>query len=187
MIHLASWAIVLVAVSAPTSASDRTNCALAGPQFPKPAALHQLADIRQTAASFADILSEAIHTGHSPWGTVDRVDTTFSIGVFSTSTDAFLFEHHHTGDSLHETLTGGALDRDTLYRIGSVTKLLTVYTILVKLGPDYWNEPITKFIPELEQSTATEDQNAVRTVKWSEVTLGALASQLSGIARDSQF
>ncbi|KAH7024479.1 beta-lactamase/transpeptidase-like protein [Microdochium trichocladiopsis] len=211
-----------------SSSSTTTNCGLAGPQFPRPANLHALASIKTTAARFAELLSFAIREGGSDWGVIDSVDTSFSIGVFTTASAPadseeddgekgvqgsvagvdFLFEHHHLGKNhgslltSHEEVPGAALggkklkkkalDRETLYRIGSVTKLLTVYTVLARLGPRYWTEPVTRYIPELAAAAAANDElgggeSAARRVKWSEITLGALASHMAGIARDNGF
>lgn len=160
-----------------------TNCGLLGPQFPQPSNLREITSIRTTATSFGKILSDAIESGQSRWGELDRADTSFSIGVFTAGTDDFLFEHHHVGQRLAGSLTGGSLDGDSLYRIGSVTKLLTVYTVLARLGDTRWDEPITRYIPELRIAGPASDHTA-RDINWSEVTLGALASHSAGIPRD---
>ena len=41
------------------------------------------------------------------------------------------------------------MDGDTVYRIASISKLLTVYTLLLEIGDKYWGRAITDFIPEL--------------------------------------
>jgi CubicO group peptidase (beta-lactamase class C family) len=159
-----------------------SNCALLGPQYPMPEGLSTSSIINDMKAVFSKLVDEAISTKKTPWGPIELVNTSFSVGVFSIDSDEFLYEFHHHGPGLDGTLTGEALDNGTLYRIGSITKLLTVYTLLVKLGPSYWSQPIVKFIPELADAP---DDDPVHHVKWSGVTLGALAGQMSGIARDS--
>ncbi|KAK1535157.1 uncharacterized protein CCOS01_03909 [Colletotrichum costaricense] len=162
---------------------DLSNCPLLGPAYPLPD-LHKSQVIKDTKESFAKLIKDVISTGETEFGKINTATASFSIGVFSANSDEFLYEYHHQGTELNGTITGGSLDSDTLYRIGSVTKLLTVYTILVKLGPKYWNEPITNFIPEL--ADAPVGHRAHRT-QWSEVTLGGLASHMSGIARNNHF
>ncbi|KAL2883376.1 hypothetical protein SGCOL_001056 [Colletotrichum sp. CLE4] len=144
--------------------ADLSNCPLLGPAYPRPN-LHKSQVIKDTQESFAKLIEDAVSTGETDLGKINTATASFSIGVFSADSDEFLYEHHHQGTELEGTVTGGSLDLDTLYRIGSVTKLLTVYTILVKLGPTYWNEPITKFIPELANAPA---ENRAHRVQWSE-------------------
>lgn len=72
------------------------------------------------------------------------------------------------------------VNRDTLYRVGSITKLLTIYVILAESGLEYWYEPISNHIPELARASV---ESRVRDVRWSEITLGALAAHLGGISR----
>ncbi|KAK7457402.1 hypothetical protein CaCOL14_001573 [Colletotrichum acutatum] len=163
--------------------ADLTNCPLLGPAYPLPN-LHKSQVIKDTRESFTKLINNAISTGETELGKINTATASFSISVFSADSDEFLYEYHHQGTELKGTVTGGSLDSDTLYRIGSVTKLLTVYTILVKLGPTYWNEPITKFIPELADAPAG---HRAHRVQWSEVTLGGLASHMSGIARNNHF
>ncbi|KAK1702151.1 beta-lactamase/transpeptidase-like protein [Colletotrichum acutatum] len=160
--------------------ADLTNCPLLGPAYPLPN-LHKSQVIKDKRESFTKLINNAISTGETELGKINTATASFSISVFSADSDEFLYEYHHQGTELKGTVTGGSLDSDTLYRIGSVTKLLTVYTILVKLGPTYWNEPITKFIPELADAPAG---HRAHRVQWSEVTLGGLASHMSGIARN---
>ena len=79
-----------------------------------------------------------------------------------------------------KALTGGTLDDNTIYRVGSVTKLITAYALLVKNGMLDFHEPVLKYLPELGSTKANE----VDKTAWDDVTVGALASHLSGIMRD---
>jgi CubicO group peptidase (beta-lactamase class C family) len=96
--------------------------------------------------------------------------TAFGIQVFSRQSDKTLYEHYH-----------GPIGPETLVRVASISKLMTVYTTLAALGDKHWNDPVTKHIPELARPKA---RNPVYDVDWSEVTLGALASHMGGIPRD---
>lgn len=158
-----------------------SNCPLLGPTYPPPD-LHKSQVIKDVQKAFANLINDAVATGKTELGDINTETASFSIGVFSTHSEDFLYEHHHQGTELNGSLTGGVLNAETLYRIGSVTKLLTVYTLLVKLGPSYWNEPIIKFIPELADAPTG---NRAHRVQWSEVTLGALAGHMAGLPRNS--
>ena len=78
------------------------------------------------------------------------------------------------------------MTEDSIYRVGSLSKLITIYLFLIEAGPRYWNYPITEFVPELaaaaEECSAEEDP--VDCIDWEDITLGALASNLAGVPRD---
>ena len=78
------------------------------------------------------------------------------------------------------------VDGSTVYRLGSVTKIFTVLTWLAEVGDEHWFVPITNFVPELRdiQERSRGEGDAIRYTDWDAVTVGALASQMSGIPRD---
>jgi hypothetical protein len=75
------------------------------------------------------------------------------------------------------------LDSSAMFRIGSVSKLFTVYALLLQCGFRCFENPITQYLPELHKAT---DRDEIESVKWDEVTIGSLASHLSGIGRDCE-
>lgn len=160
-----------------------SDYSLLGPMYPMPANITESPIIKDTQRTFMNLLDEVFVNGTAPWGSFDVVNTSVSIGVFSSQTGEFLSEYHHAGSSplIQAGLTSGSLDADTLYRIGSIGKFLTVYTFLVKLGNAYWSEPVVKFVPELLDA---RDDGPVRSMNWSQITLGSLARQASGLPRD---
>jgi CubicO group peptidase (beta-lactamase class C family) len=176
----------LLAATVAGQNTQLTDCSLLGPVYPLPASLATSPAIRNASSSFTKLLQQAIRTGTTNYGAVDSINTTVSIGVFSTQSTQLLAEYHHIGTdpSVNTHLTGGVLNGSTVYRTGSVAKLLTVYTFLIKLGNKHWNDPITNWLPELASMTT---HNVVNQVKWTEVTLGALAWQMSGIPRDCVY
>ncbi|KXX82206.1 Penicillin-binding protein 4 [Madurella mycetomatis] len=105
-----------------------------------------------------------------------RNETSFSIQVFSSYSDTPIYERYHTATGLGFNKSVGA---ETLYRIASISKLMTVYTMLTELSDKHWNDPIADYVPELATSG-----NTVDSAVWSEVTLGSLASHMGGISRD---
>lgn len=159
------------------SAQSTKNCPLLGPVFPPAkSAVSSKAVIAATNA-FPDILRDALRKG-----LLDNETTSFSINVFSATTNQSLFEFHHAAPGLNGSLTKGILNADTVYRVGSVSKLFTVYSLLVSSGFAHFNEPITTYIPLLAQNATKQD--ILDQIQWSDITIGALASHLAGVPRD---
>ena len=80
-----------------------------------------------------------------------------------------------------------SVDSNTVYALGSISKLLTVYTFLLEAGDTSWNDPVTKYIPELAAYAKAHPQAATQQIdhyNWEDITVGALVSQLSGMVRD---
>jgi len=78
------------------------------------------------------------------------------------------------------------VDADTVYRIGSLTKIFTVYTFLAEAGDIHFNSPITNYVPELAALVQNNSANAINRVAWEDITVGELASHMAGIASDSK-
>ena len=86
------------------------------------------------------------------------------------------------------------VDGSTAYRIASCTKVFTVLALLLQEDVN-WDDPVTKWIPELgtrperypdpadEHGEGEEEYKLMNHVHWESITLRSLASQLSGIAR----
>lgn len=120
-------------------------------------------------------------------------ETSYSIEIFSASpADPLVFDWHHTARALtlREANATGVrkVTADTVYRLGSLTKVHTVYTWLAQDGDARWNDPITKYVPELAEAVARQGKgDPVANVPWDEVTIGSLASQMSGAIRDCEL
>lgn len=56
--------------------------------------------------------------------------------------------------------------------------------LLAEDGDRILNDPVTKYLPELPGGTG--DQEAIEHVQWGDVTVGQLASHMSGISRDCE-
>jgi CubicO group peptidase (beta-lactamase class C family) len=154
------------------------NCPILGPAYPAVARLSSSPTLNVTKAAFEKALAQALSSGQ-----FDSSTTSFSVQVFSTHDNEPIYEYYHTALSANASLSSSQVGPGTLYRIGSISKLVTVYTILSKLSDRYWNEPVTNYVPELA-ATGYQRSNSINNVEWSEVTLGALASQMGGIGRD---
>jgi CubicO group peptidase (beta-lactamase class C family) len=114
-------------------------------------------------------------------GALNKTDLVFSIDVFSAATNASLFSYHHVGEGQEQVLTAGELDDQTIGRAGSVTKLFTVYALLVKAGIEVFGKPVTDYLPELRRTpSVNEEHDLSEHIKWEEITIGALASHQAG-------
>ncbi|KAI9870389.1 MAG: hypothetical protein M1830_004312, partial [Pleopsidium flavum] len=162
-------------------------CPLLGPTFPKPLNLSTNDLIRSAATLLSSSIEEGLHPyigQDSVLGNVtDTLDSTsFSTRIFSVHDNAPIFEHHHTARRLDVSAGGTTrVTADTVFRIGSVSKVLTVYALLLQGRRVSWDDPVSAYIPELMM---TEGVDEVQSVQWGEVTVGALASHMAGIGRD---
>ena len=165
------------------------ECPILGPAFLPPQSPSALAAIRDLTPSLTQALEAALANGtESIYGSFDNVTTSFSIGAFSIHDNQNLYEYHYEAPGLVGSLTSGSLNNDTIYRIGSLSKLYTVYAYLIKAGVGSLEDPITKYVPELAAADAAlgPDFDEVDNVKWCDITLRALVSQLSGISRSCE-
>lgn len=112
--------------------------------------------------------------------------------VFDASDSGSLLSLSYTADSINTTLGVNQVDENTVFRIGSTSKLWTMLLLLIENGPASLDDPIARYIPELRQAVfelsrnSTMARDGIDFTKWNEVTLGELASHLSGIARDCE-
>lgn len=147
------------------------NCPLHGPAYPVPTDLASPAFLAAKAK-----FDEAI-ASHPD---INKTAVSFAVEIYSAhggdAGDGSIYRAYNTAEHQKANVD---VDSDTIWRIHSISKLVTVYTILAKLGYKYWHEPVTKYIPEL----VGQYQDAITDVNWDDVTLGSLASSMSGISR----
>lgn len=117
-------------------------------------------------------------------GVLNRTSSSFSIDVFSSVTNTSVYSYNHDATDLHEALTTGELTDNTLFRIGSVSKLFTVYALIAAAGIEIFNDPVTKHLPELAGNIG---RAAVESIIWEDVTVGALASHQAGVGGFSRY
>ncbi|KAK8050326.1 beta-lactamase family protein [Apiospora phragmitis] len=139
------------------------HCPIYGAEFPKPQRLTESA-----------IWKAAMENLTATFDAVDptAVNYSYTVQVFSTNPGPpILFERCTTAQNLPSNTTGvKKVDVDTVFRIGSVTKIYTVLAFLAETGVNGY--PGNETVDEL------------RTVKWEDITIEALLSQMSGIERD---
>lgn len=176
-------ALLVLLAQLPLS-SAAPNCPLIGPEFPPPYNLESHPIWKAAIQNVTNVFQFIDDTN------VTGVDLfSYSLQIFSTNPGSpILWERYRTAKNLPLDTTGvRQVDGDTVYRLGSVTKVFTVLTFLAEAGDVYWNYPITKFIPELakfEGRSSQPDFDPVRETDWDDITIGALASQVSGLGRD---
>ncbi|KAI1814380.1 beta-lactamase/transpeptidase-like protein [Poronia punctata] len=157
----------------PTTATP--PCPLEGPVFPKPLHLSQSNTIKTAVANLT--------TTFEDFAVSSAKNFSFTLSVFSAHDAEPVFSFFHTAPKLASINTTGVktVDSDTVFRIGSLTKVLTNYLFLINAGDRIWNEPITKYVDELR---ALGNGSEVTNTAWDQVTIGGLASQMTGIPRD---
>ncbi|KAK0100307.1 hypothetical protein ONS95_008265 [Cadophora gregata] len=171
----------------PLTVQSKPYCPLLGPDFPAPKNLSSSPSFQAAITNLTQLLTTAQTSGNTSYGPFDAVNTSYSVEFFSIHDTAPLFTSNYGAPSLSKAKYGvKTVDPESVYRIGSVTKLMTVYTALIQCGSNHFNEPITKYIPELQQAAQTLNatSNPLDHPSWEEITLGELASQQSGIGRD---
>jgi len=179
-LHVPLWlAAAVLTLAAP-------NCPPLGPVFEPARDLLDSAAIKAAIANLTETFTlRDLDNGPS----VRANETSYSIEVFSINDNSpVIFSWHHTAQSLEPNTTGvRKTDVNTVYRLGSLTKVHTVFTWLVADGDAKWNEPITKYVPELAEAAKKAKEDPVAHVAWDEVTIGSLASQISGAIRDCKL
>ncbi|KAI0194317.1 beta-lactamase/transpeptidase-like protein [Xylaria flabelliformis] len=156
-------------------------CPFPGAAFPKPVNLAESPTIQAALSKLTTAFETYDQTSsNNPNG------TSWSLQIFSASSDDPLWEHYHTANDLLDDNESGnvTVGPDTIYRLGSLTKIFTMLTFLAEAGDSYLNDPVTKYVPELEALAAKAPSDPIMSVDWSSVTLGNLASHMAGISRD---
>lgn len=161
------------------------NCPYNGPSFPLPTDLASSetmqAALAELTAAFDELESDT---------SVNPNRTSWSVQIFSTTDadDKPLWEHYHTAPHLNLSSVGvQEVDGNTIYRLGSNTKIFTMLTFLHEAGEEYLNDPITKWVPELADLAGKAAEDPVMNVDWDGITIGAIASHMAGIYRDCGF
>ncbi|KAI0817036.1 beta-lactamase/transpeptidase-like protein [Xylaria sp. FL0064] len=151
------------------------TCPLEGPVFPKPLQISEGDAVKAAISNLTETFK----------GITDSAQNySFALEVFSAHEPDPVFSVLHTAPKLATSNTTGVktVDENTVFRLGSLTKIYTIYTFLINAGDRIWNEPITKYVPELQ--TLANRSDPVADTAWEKVTIGGLATQMTGIPRD---
>ncbi|KAI9847188.1 MAG: hypothetical protein M1837_003051 [Sclerophora amabilis] len=175
--------------SVPYSRAENAGpCPLLGPDVPPPFSPSASNNVARAKQDLAALIQAALQ-GATKDVQLDPNNTSFSIDVYSLHEKESLFTYHYSAPALADPKEGVAeVNSDTIYRIASVSKLFTVYTYLVAVGDTSLSSPVTNYVPELADYAAKHAEdlqtNDIDYVDWRSITIGALASQMSGVFRD---
>lgn len=167
-------------------------CPLYGPDVPAPTSPSTSKAISQAKQDLTNRLNEALHKA-TAYGKLDAQTTSFGLTLWSLHEPGSLYTYSHIGTDLtHLSVGVSTVDENTIFRIGSLSKLFTVYTYLMTVGDASWNDPITKYVPELaayvaKNAAILDSGDNVDVIQWDQITVGSLASHLAGIPREFAF
>jgi CubicO group peptidase (beta-lactamase class C family) len=185
-----------------SSALAFTPCPIQGPDYPAPSGLADDPVFKDVISKLTQSLDNATEQSNALLTNLKANETSYSVVVFDAKST--LLSYHHTADALtlapesvsevtgmcapsfiHSSQANKSIKEDTVYRVGSISKLLFLYTFLVEAGHDYWHRPITDFVPELVEASesCSAEADPLTCPDWDEITLGALASHLAGLGR----
>ena len=164
------------------------SCPLLGADYPPPSHLSDSSAIRNASDKMGEAIRSAL-VKETIYGRLDPNLTSFSLEVYSTSSAEALFTFHYTAPQLPRNEGVKSVDSNSVYRIASISKLFSVYTYLLAAGDASFNDPITKYVPELalfmDEHASNLQDNDIDFVDWHSITVSALASHLAGIPRDT--
>lgn len=173
--HLRKSLLLLPPSLALASFSDvvpTKQCPILGPVFPGGFDLTKSDAIQRAKERLPSIFDTLLSSGIIPAN-----QTSFTIDIFSTSTNASLYSYAHSASALDSSLTAGVLNDQTIFRTGSVSKLYTAYAIIVQAGIEVLDHPVTQYLPELAGNSR---QDSLTKIIWEDVTVGALAAHQGG-------
>ncbi|KAI1476193.1 beta-lactamase/transpeptidase-like protein [Daldinia eschscholtzii] len=177
------WSLGVISLFIISSIYAEENCPLYGLGYPKPTNLLIQPGIQQAAKSLDSVFAQYIDNSNK----TGSDQFSYSVEVFSADADEPLWSHYWTATNLKTLNSTGVkkVDGDTVYRLGSVTKIFTILTFLAEVGDTMWNEPITKYIPEIKAMvTGADTSHSISKPDWDSITIGSLATQMSGLVRD---
>ncbi|KAH0596669.1 hypothetical protein MHUMG1_05787 [Metarhizium humberi] len=179
--------LCFLSLSGLTSATAAFDQKVLGQAYPFPENLGSAHAVRTASSYISHELQNALDTGLSKFGNITAKANSLSATMISAQDSQPFLDFHYSAANLN--VSGGSTNRVTgnsVYRIGSVSKLFTVYSLLLNGGEKIWDMPVTKYLPELRKAVSQRGANsAIDHVQWDQVTIGALASQLAGIGRDA--
>ena len=127
---------------------------LPGPSYPAPREISsnssQVAIIWKTVTATLD---QTLHGGGlGKLASSLLENSTFSMGMFSLHDQgAQSMQYHHTSlSTLNGTVGAKSVDADTIYRVASISKLITAYAGVIELNENDWNTPLSEIFPQFQ-------------------------------------
>ncbi|KAJ4251027.1 hypothetical protein NW762_011677 [Fusarium torreyae] len=149
---------------------DAKACPPLGAVFPAPQAPGESKLVQKAAAALKTSLDKQITSLFNYSG--------LAISAKSIHEDDSLFTYYYTPPNPGEG--SDKIDEDTVFRIASGSKLITVLAALVSDKIDM-EASVLKYLPELNKTAGDDD---IFSLQWEDITVGSLASHLSGVGVD---
>jgi hypothetical protein len=170
---------------------DAKFCPPLGPVFNPPTAVAKHPEIIAASRNLSAALSKAIQEASFDGRIFNPTKVSFSInfGSVNDEPETPAFEYHHSASpEAFDSSSSVNITGDSIYRIGSVSKLMIPYALLIARGHPILNERVVDFIPELRKVAISRKEEGgtlanANQVAWNEVTIGSLASHTSGIGQ----
>ncbi|KAL4995037.1 beta-lactamase/transpeptidase-like protein [Aspergillus recurvatus] len=179
--------ILFLSAFAAHAAGQVKICPLGGPVFPAPQRASSSAAMKEAIRDFTDSLHDIMYRTNVSLSTaIDPDLTSFAVQVYSARDSKPLLEYFYTATSArNNTLGVNHINEDTVFRIGSSSKIWTVLLLLMETGDALFQEPVSKYLPEVRDAIdeLDGDLNDVDHARWEDVTIGDLVSQTSGLER----
>lgn len=163
-------------------AASPSYCPLLGPVWPAPS-LANSPDFASATKNISQTLDSLAKAG--------KLEDSISLQIFSGSEPQSSFTYSYTAPSIkNATLGVKEITEDTVFRIGSGSKLWTMFLLTIKTHGKILNDPVAKYIPQLRaassdlQKNSTEKSYQANYIQWDQVTVGEIASHLAGFPRD---
>lgn len=160
------------------------TCRPEGPVVPSPSALGSSSAFRATVANLTSTIERALNGSvEAGWAVAN---TSFSLAVVDIGSTGGvpLWEYHHLGSA--NTRGTPNVTRDSLYLIGSISKVLTDL-VLLRSGVDV-DAPVTVLLPELAGGGRSGGRGGGRGgIEWEHISLRALASHTAGIPPNCMY
>jgi hypothetical protein len=172
--------------------AQQQPCFPLGPVFPAPRQLKYSTSLKSALRALNNTLNAALGPDGSKYGMLDNQSTTFIVDMYSIHSSESLYTFTFNAPDFSNASVGvSKVNEDTVFRLGSMSKMLSVWNFLIAAGDSSWNDPVTKYVPELaayaREHAADLKAGDIGYYDFDSITLGALASQMSGINRDFAF
>ena len=159
---------------------------LLGPTYPAPTDLSSSdSHVKKAWSLLSTAFDESLKKNNTTPGFKDLVragKVTFSTSLFSLRDPAAIdLQYHYTAPQVTSAQYGtNEVNGDSIYRVASISKLITVFTGMLELTDAQWNTPLSEVFPGLA-SLNKKTGDPLEEIQWDSITPWTLANQLSGI------
>jgi hypothetical protein len=125
-------------------------CFPLGPVFPAPRRLTDSSNLKSALSALEDALNSAVGPEGSENGTLDNQSRTFIVDIYTVHSPESLYTFTFNAPDFSNASAGiSKVNEETVFRMGSMSKMLSVWNSLIAAGNGPWNNPVTRFVSEL--------------------------------------